>query len=125
MLIESAAALCAASLAVKLLPFSWAIRLGSRPTGLPYSNSSTEVISTVRWAIDAGARRLPWNIVCIQRGLAAQWMLRRRGIDARLHYGLATDAESALMAHVWVDASGEILVGGEEAADYVRVATFP
>jgi len=125
MLVESAAALCAASVAVKILPFSWAIRLGARPTGPTYSNRPTEVMSNVRWAIDAAERRLPWNAVCIQRGLATQWMLRRRGIDARLHYGLARDAESALTAHVWVDASGKTVIGGEEAGDYVRVATFP
>jgi hypothetical protein len=52
-------------------------------------------------------------------------MLRRRGIDARLHYGLANGEENALKAHVWVEALGEILVGGENAGEYVRVATFP
>ena len=125
LLIESAAALFAASLAVKALPFKWAIRLSSRPIVFPHPNLSAEVVSNVRWAIDAAARRLPWNAVCIQRGLAAQWMLRRRGIDARLHYGLAKDGVSALRAHVWVDAAGETIIGDEEAVDYVRVATFP
>jgi len=123
--IESAAALLAASLAVKVLPFNWAIRLGSRPIGLPHPEHSAEVMSNVQWAIDAAARRMPWNAVCIQRGLAAQWMLRRRGIDAHLHYGLTNDDDNALKAHVWVEAMGEVLVGGEEAGDYVRVATFP
>jgi len=52
-------------------------------------------------------------------------MLRRRGIDARLHYGLANDEGQALKAHVWVEAVGLILVGGEGADQYVRVATFP
>jgi hypothetical protein len=52
-------------------------------------------------------------------------MLRRRGIDARLHYGLTDDGHNALRAHVWVEALEEILVGGEDAGDYVRVATFP
>ena len=38
---------------------------------------------------------------------------------------MAKDDEKALRAHVWVDALGETLIGGEEAGDYVRVATFP
>ena len=52
-------------------------------------------------------------------------MLRRRGIDARLHYGLTNDNEADLKAHVWVEALGETIVGGDEAGEYVRVATFP
>jgi hypothetical protein len=125
LLIEATGAVCVASLAVKLLPFKKAIRLGSRETVPACSTNPADVLPDVRWAIDAATTNLPWNAVCIHRGLAAQWMLRRRGIDARLHYGLAKDDETALRAHVWVDALGETLVGGEEAADYIRVATFP
>jgi hypothetical protein len=125
LLIEATGAVCVASLAVKLLPFKKAIRLGSRETVPACSTNPADVLPDVRWAIDAATTNLPWNAVCIHRGLAAQWMLRRRGIDARLHSGLAKDDETALRAHVWVDALGETLVGGEEAADYIRVATFP
>ena len=125
LLVEAIGAVCVASLAVKLLPFKAAIRLGSRASVPACSTSRADVLSDVRWAIDAATRNLPWNAVCIHRGLATQWMLRRRGIDARLHYGLAKDDEKALRAHVWVDALGETLVGGDEAGDYVRVATFP
>jgi hypothetical protein len=125
LLVEAAGALGVASLAVKLLPFKWAIRLSSRRAASKGSTRPAQVMCDIRWAIEAAARNLPWNTVCIQRGLAAQWMLRRRGIDARLHYGLTNDHEKALKAHVWVDAMGETLVGGDEAGDYVRVATFP
>jgi hypothetical protein len=124
LLVEAAVAVCAASLAVRLLPFKWAIGLGSRPTGTS-NQPSANVLSDVRWSVDAATRHLPWNPVCIQRGLATQWMLRRRGIDARLHYGLTNENESVLKAHVWVDALGKTIVGGDEAGDYVRVATFP
>ena len=125
MLIEAVLALCASSAAVKLLPFRWAIRLSSTPESSRWKSDPAEILSDVRWAIDAATRHLPWTPVCIQRGLAAQWMLRRRGIDARLHYGLTNDVQEDLRAHVWVDACGQTFVGAEEAADYVRVATFP
>ena len=125
LLVEAMCAVCAASLSVKLLPFRWAIRLGTKPSPRPLPDRRAETLSDVRWAIDAATRHLPWNPVCIQRGLAAQWMLRRRGIDARLHYGLTRDDAEALRAHVWVEARGEIFVGEEDAGHYVRVATFP
>ena len=125
MLVEAAAAVCAATLALKFLPFRWVIRLSSKPAREPNAAGPGTTLCDVRWAIDAATRHLPWNPVCIQRGLAGQWMLRRRGLDARLHYGLANGAEGDLKAHVWVEASGENLVGGENAGEYIRVATFP
>jgi hypothetical protein len=125
LLLEAVGAVCAASLAVKMLPFRWAIRLSSKPSPPPCRESRAAALSDVRWAIDAATRHLPWNPVCIQRGLAAQWMLRRRGIDARLHYGLTNDDRSELRAHVWVEVLGKTFVGEEDANEYVRVATFP
>jgi hypothetical protein len=125
LLLEAAVAVCAASLAVRLMPFKWAIGLGSRSTGEPGSGKPDAILSDVQWSIDSATRHLPWNPVCIHRGLAAQWMLRRRGIDARLHYGLTNDNGDALKAHVWVEAFGTTIVGGDEAGEYVRVATFP
>ena len=75
-------------------------------------------------AVDRAARRMPWRLVCIHKGLAAHWMLRRRGLLSRLHYGIAA-GENQLTAHVWVSLDDEILIGGEEAASHALVATFP
>ena len=63
--------------------------------------------------------------MCIQQGLALQWMLRRRGVDARLHYGIAKDERGELQAHVWVAAGGEVVIGGAEAPQFKCVATYP
>jgi hypothetical protein len=118
------AVVSAASLAIRILPFKTAVRLSSRREGKGDFDFA-EAVSDVRWSIEVATRRLPWNPVCIQRALAMQWMLRRRGIDASLHYGLANESGSRLKAHVWVEASGERVIGGEDANEFVRVATFP
>ena len=54
---------------------------------------------------------------------ALQRMLRRRGCDARLHYGLASGAR--LEAHAWVTLGATALIGGEEAARFREVAAWP
>ena len=77
------------------------------------------------WAVEAAARRVPWRTVCFQKGLALHWMLRRRGVDARLHYGIGHDETGELEAHVWVAAGGTVLIGGLEAPRFNLVATFP
>ena len=126
LLIEAAGALTFASLAIGLLPFrkivSFAEAAGSsrhRP-----SEAATE-IARVRWATEACARHLPWRIVCFQKGLALHKLLRRRGIATCLHYGVAQDRQRGLTAHVWVTHEGEAVIGGEEAAGYTCLASYP
>lgn len=127
LLVEAAAALAAASLAIRLLPFRW---LAGRLAGGGFGGDSDPAkvgheIKRVRWAIEACAQRLPWRIVCFQKGLALHRLLRRRGIATSLHYGVAQNAERGLTAHVWVTFEGEAIIGGEEAIGYTCLATFP
>lgn len=121
LLIEAAANLALASAALFLLPFRRAIRLGSVKLASDHRHRSDDIV----WAIEAAARRLPWRIVCIHKGIAAQRMLRRSGIDAVLHYGARHHGgESRLQAHVWVSVGGEIVIGGEEAPRFAEIAAY-
>ena len=123
LLAEALLAIAAASAAIRLRAFKRAIRMGSLPlTGRPAPGDITE---DVRWAVETAARNVPWRAMCIQEGLALQWMLRRRGIDARLHYGVAKDEIGELEAHVWVAAGGAVVIGGAEAPRFKCVAIFP
>ena len=123
LLAEAFAVLAAASTAIRWLPFRRAVRLGSRR--IAGAGRSPEEVAELRWSVEAAARAAPWRAVCFQKGLALQWMLRRRGIDAQLHYGIGTDDEGELLAHVWVADGENIVIGGEEAEQVRRVATFP
>jgi hypothetical protein len=124
LLIEAAVELALASAAVAFLPFRRAIARGS--TRLGEAGDRAVTVETLVWAVEAAARRLPWRTVCIEQGLAAQRMLRRRGIDARLHYGARTDhSASRLEAHVWVTVDGVPVIGGAEAARFAAIATYP
>jgi hypothetical protein len=113
--------LAAASVAVAFLPFRWAIGFGAialkRPTGVTPDDCV--------WAVEAAARRLPWRTVCIQKGLAVQRLLRSGGVDAVLHYGARNGADQRkLEAHVWVSVGGISVIGGEEAAGFVEIASY-
>ena len=125
LLIEGLAALAGASAAVRLRPFKRAIQMGSRPLSSEARRNGDELIRDVRWAVETAARIAPWQAVCIQKGIALQWMLRRRGIDARLHYGIGQDEAGELQAHVWVAAEDTVVIGGADADRFRRVATFP
>ena len=114
--------LAAASATVALLPFRRAIRFGSAEGGRRREVSSDDVV----WAVETVARRMPWRTVCLQKGLAVQYMLRAAGVDARLHYGARHEPTSRdLEAHVWVTVGGRAVIGGEGAGGFAAVATFP
>jgi hypothetical protein len=105
-----------------LLPFRKAIRLGSIALARRGRASADDII----WAVEAAARRIPWRTVCVQKGLAAQHMLRGAGVDAVLHYGARHDPQSReLEAHVWVTVDRRPVIGGKEALGFASVATFP
>jgi len=124
LLAEGLVVLAFASLAIRLLPFRTVVRAAAALGRPARSDPSDDLqIRKTRWAVVAAARRVPWKAVCFQRGLAVHFMLRRRGIPSFLHYGVSQS--DGLKAHVWVSASGRDVVGGEEARDFICLATYP
>lgn len=121
LLVRAAITLTAASAAVAFFPFRRAVRFGSVPLGEGHI-----LVEDCVWAVEAAARRLPWRAVCIEQSLAAQRMLRRAGIDVRLHYGACQDAETEkLHAHVWLSVGTKTILGGADAPDHTEIATYP
>jgi hypothetical protein len=122
--LEAATHLIGARVALVLLPFrriaTWTAR--EMPERRRTDAERCRAIADVRWAVAAAAARLP-GIVCFPRALAAQQMLRRRGIASTLTYGARTRGE-ALDAHVWITADGEGIVGSETAGDYRVLAVY-
>ncbi len=56
-------------------------------------------------------RRWPGLTTCFHRAIAAQVMLRRRGVGATLCYGAATLPDRGLITHAWVQDGDEGVVG--------------
>lgn len=77
----------------------------------------------VRHAVLVVARYSPLSFVCFPQCLAASEMLRRRGVASRLHYGVAREGHK-LVTHTWLEAGGEIVIGGEVAGDYSTLAVY-
>jgi len=123
LVVEATLALAVAAGAVAFAPYRRAVGFGSRP--LAPGRPSGPNIEDLVWSVNAVSARVPWRAKCFERGLALQWMLRRRGYDARLVYGARMQDESGLDAHVWVTLGDRILIGGEEAETYGSLATHP
>jgi len=123
---EAVFVLAIARLAIALLPFRAVGRLaGIRAAGSLPRDARLATIRRVRWAIRAGAKRVPFRAVCFQQALAAQFMLRRRGVPSTLYFGAAPDDARGLAAHVWVRDGNTDVIGCEEAPRFPILAQFP
>jgi hypothetical protein len=123
LLAEGLAALAAASAAIHLLPFRRLAAAASRGEARIAADEAR--LRKLRWAVQAWAKRVPWRAVCFQRGLAFHWMLRRRGIASKLHYGVSPTGTRGISAHVWISVAGRDWMGGEEASGFKCLAIFP
>lgn len=123
LLVETTLLLAFAALCIAILSFERVTKVaaGGRRN---LQAASPAAARRLAWAVAACARRVPWRALCFEQGLAAQLLLRRRGLKSELCYGIRPDRGDGLTAHVWVR-SGEVdVVGCETAADYGLVARF-
>lgn len=122
---EAGMLLAVAAGAVAFLPFARVSRWASARRPGPAQAPDAAQLRKLRWAVEAVAKRAPFRAKCFERGLAAQWMLGRRGIASTLFYGAALEKGSGLSAHVWVRAGEFDVVGCENHSDFTIVARFP
>lgn len=66
------------------------------------------------------ARHAPFSALCLPQAMAAQWMLRRRGIQSRMVFGArrGRTPERAIDFHAWLIAGGECVIGAEGVDTY-------
>jgi hypothetical protein len=108
---EATIILVVARLAVRLLPANLVIAWAARSPKRVRRFSGYE-IDWVAWAVETAGEKKWIRAVCLPRALAAQIMLRRRGIASEFCLGVARNGAS-LIAHAWVEIGLRVVVGGE------------
>jgi hypothetical protein len=87
------------------------------------SSSADPRLSQVVNAIRYMAHRLPFPCVCLHKGIAADRMLRRRGMPSCMHYGM-NRGQQGWQSHIWVTSAGHPVVGVAEAVPFTEVVRF-
>jgi hypothetical protein len=82
---------------------------------------SVEIARRVRWAVEAVARHSPVGFVCFPQTLAGYTMLRRRGVQSTMVYGVARSPLSKLTAHTWLLVDDRVVLGAEGSAQFTPV----
>lgn len=127
LLTEALVALALARAAMILLPF----RRISAWLGTPGAQSPTTVTAeewskakAVGWAVENVGRRVPWDGRCLAQALAATWMLRRRGLEGTVSFGVSEGESAEFDAHAWLRIGPNIVTGGSGHQRFKAFTTF-
>lgn len=133
MVLEAVLALLLARLALQIVPFA---RLSHRfgefvPPQDPRialrrkgDDASVRIAAQVRRAVHSATRHVPFKAVCLPQAMAAQAMLRRRGIASVMHFGAGFGESRPLDAHAWLDAAGVPVTGYPPDPKFSEIACF-
>ncbi len=134
LVVEAVVCLLLARLGLIFVPFpKLARRLGSfvspnDPRALaaraPGPRDQAALAAEIGWAVTRAARHAPFEAVCLPQAMAAQVMLRRRGVASVMHFGAARGEDKPLDAHAWLDAAGVEVTGYPVANKFAEIACF-
>ena len=126
--LEAAGWLCAARLALWLVPFPrLSAHIGTmQPPSVAEPIAAAAATNTallVSQAVRVAAHHLPVEMVCLPQALAAWQMLHRRGVYARLHFGKPRSAGAGLgrETHAWLSSAGVEVTGYPVAHDCIEI----
>lgn len=74
-------------------------------------------------AVTGASRAVP-GAACLTQALAAQVLLERRGLPARVRVGVTRADGGQLLAHAWVESDGRIVLGGTDLSGYTPLAAL-
>ena len=117
LLVKAFFLMLAARIALRSIPVKRVIAWKQRALHGLEAPKPAERCARVRWAVLVAARYSPIDFVCFPQCLAAAELLRQAGIPSRLHYGVTREG-AKLMTHTWLEAAGQIVIGGEVAEAY-------
>ncbi|NQT91410.1 MAG: lasso peptide biosynthesis B2 protein [Lentisphaerae bacterium] len=125
--LEAVARLATYRVAVLVLPFKrlWAW-FGLTPVSNDEADPSacTDLAREIGWTVRACAPHVPWECKCLVKAVTGYAMLRRRGIRATVHMGLAKDEEAGLRAHAWLVCGNAGLIGSRESQNFTTISLF-
>ena len=129
MAVEAAVLLVLARCLVAYVPLRrWRSRIATAPQErLPVP----ALVRRVSWVVGRVADAVPFAAVCLPQAMAAQWMLRRRGVASQLTMGVRPEAVSPkrgsaprLAYHAWLQVGGQCVIGGRGIETYSAFPPF-
>jgi hypothetical protein len=118
LVLEAAVLLVGVGAAVRVVAYTL-VRSALESVPAPFLGSETPR-ERIGWAVDAADGAVPGDRSCLTRALVAEAMLKRRGRETALRFGV-DGADRDMEAHAWLESGGETVVGGENREAYTRL----
>jgi hypothetical protein len=125
--VEAYCLLGLARLASLTVPLRWIVPFfgkihGTTPDKVP--EDEMRAARDISQAVENAARHTPWESRCLVQAIAANAMLRRRGMRGTLYLGLAKDERVGVCAHAWLRFGDMILTGESEVDEFSMAGSF-
>ena len=127
LLVEALFALALARIAMALIPFrSIAAWLGTAGAESSSAATSDELRAAeeIGWAVGVLGRRVPGDGRCLAQALAATRMLRHRGLEGTVTFGVREGASAGFDAHAWLRMGSCVVTGGPGYQEFKAFTTF-
>lgn len=124
---EAFATLAMARIAMACVPFRRiAVWLGTPGAESPYTVTPEHafIAEQIGWAVSALGRRVPWDGRCLAQALAATAMIRRRGVEGTVSFGVKQGESAGFEAHAWLRVGSRMVTGGAGHERYQAFTTF-
>lgn len=110
-----------------LLPFrriaAWLGATGAE-SSVTAAADEIRIAQEVGWAVGVIARRVPWDGRCLAQSLAAVGMLRRRGLEGTVSFGVCQGESAGFKAHAWLRFGSCVVTGGPDYQRFKVLTTF-
>jgi hypothetical protein len=102
--------LWAVDLALRVAPFRKVRRWieSSGPKKIILEEQAEAVVRRTSDFVDRAARHHLYEMTCLRRSLALQWLLSRHGLETRLQFGVRRE-NGNLQAHAWLEHEGQVI----------------
>ena len=124
---EAVAALACARVAMACLPFrriaAWLGTPGAEGPG-EATPADDRMAESIGWAVSVLGHRVPWDGRCLAQALAAMAMLRRRGVEGTVSFGVREGASAGFEAHAWLRVGRSVVTGGAGHESFKAFTTF-
>jgi hypothetical protein len=108
---------------VRLSLCRWRLRRNAdRIMRIARTKTGTAPVGRLIWSVNAAARRISGSS-CLTKAVTLHEMLARHGHHSEVKIGVAKPG-IALQAHAWLVWDGQVVMGGECAADYALLGNL-
>lgn len=101
----------------------------SRILGSPHKKDTRELVEPelldeITLAVNRISKYTPWRCMCLEQGLTAKILLKRRKLSSTLFFGVQYDHQKKLNAHAWLVCADRIVTGKITYQEFKTIASF-